>query len=243
MAELTFADIIEILVATRDQTANGQGDQHLAFMNYCLANVAKSSGQILQDLWVAFETQERKNGFFVEFGGGDGRWFSNSWFLERELGWGGIIAEPARCWYPMLRHNRACFIDDRCVWTRSGETVTFNQAPIQLHSTIDRYSGGDALAKTREGGELYPVETVSLNDLLTFWRAPRRIDYLSVDTEGSELDILSAFDFAAWDVRLITVEHNHTPRRQPMHDLLASKGFRRKFETLSGVDDWYVRIY
>jgi len=143
----------------------------------------------------------------------------------------------------MLRHNRACFIDDRCVWTRSGETVTFNQAPIQLHSTIDHYSGGDALAKTREGGELYPVETVSLNDLLTFWRAPRRIDYLSVDTEGSELDILSAFDFAAWDVRLITVEHNHTPRRQPMHDLLASKGFRRKFETLSGVDDWYVRIY
>jgi len=75
------------------------------------------------------------------------------------------------------------------------------------------------------------------------WSAPRRIDYLSIDTEGSELDILQALDFSAWEIRLLTVEHNHTPKRQAIHDFLASKGYRRKFETLSNVDDWYVRTY
>ena len=93
----------------------------------------------------------------------------------------------------------------------------------------------------RRDGRRYPVETVSLNDLLAFWEAPRRIDYLSLDTEGSELDILQHFDFAAHDVRLITVEHNHTARRQPILELLTARGYRRKFETLSSVDDWYVR--
>jgi hypothetical protein len=85
------------------------------------------------------------------------------------------------------------------------------------------------------------VETVSLNDLLAGWDAPRRIDYLSLDTEGSELDILQHFDFAARDVRLISVEHNHTARRRPIFDLLTARGYRRRFETLSSVDDWYVR--
>jgi len=61
--------------------------------------------------------------------------------------------------------------------------------------------------------EILQVETVSLNDLLLSQAAPPRIDYISIDTEGSELAILEAFDFARWDVRLFTIEHNLTMRR------------------------------
>jgi FkbM family methyltransferase len=243
MRNLSFAEALELLVALRDQTSASSPDPQLAFINFCLANATRSSSQFLQDLWVAHELKSRKNGFFVEFGAADGIRSSNSYFLEAELGWRGIVAEPARIWYPALRNNRACFIDDRCVWTQSGQSVAFNQPAIALHSTIDSYSDGDMHAETRKEGQRYAVETVSLNDLLAFWGAPRRIDYLSIDTEGSELDILQAFDFAAYDVRLITVEHNHTDQRQPLFDLLTAKGYQRKFEKLSNVDDWYVRTY
>lgn len=106
-----------------------------------------------------------------------------------------------------------------------------------------RDAQGDSLAGTRAEGQRYEVTTVSLNDLLAHWNAPRRIDYLSIDTEGSELDILQALDFGTWEIHLITVEHNHTPKRQEIHDFLVSKGYRRKFERLSNVDDWYVRTY
>ena len=50
-------------------------------------------------------------------------------------------------------------------------------------------------------------------------------------------------DFDRHDVRLISVEHNHTPKRDEILAFLTGKGYRRKFETLSNVDDWYVKTY
>lgn len=241
MRTTTYAEALELLVALRDQTSGPPNDEQVAFLGFCLRNIAQSHSQILQDLWVAYETKSHRNGYFVEFGGADGVRYSNSYFLERELGWNGIVAEPARVWHPAVRNNRGCIVDDRCVWVRTGEKLVFNQPPIAAHSTIETYAQGDMHADTRKDGLRYEVETISLLDLLEFWRAPRRIDYLSIDTEGSELDILQSFDFSAYDIRLITVEHNHTEKRQSLFDLLVSKGYRRKFEKLSSVDDWYVR--
>ena len=84
------------------------------------------------------------------------------------------------------------------------------------------------------------VDTVSLNDLLAEHGAPASIDYLSVDTEGSEFDILETFDFAKYQVRVITVEHNFKPdARESIQRLLESNGFRREFEIFSKGDDWY----
>jgi FkbM family methyltransferase len=242
MKPVALADVLEILVVLRDRPADGPGDEALGFLKFCQANLARSHGQFLQDLWVAYELKGQRDGFFVEFGAANGVHASNSLMLERGLGWRGVLAEPARVWREALGRNRTCAIDTRCVWSRSGETLTFNQPSIALHSTIDSYSAADGHAATRVEGERYPVETVSLIDLLKTWDAPARIDYLSVDTEGSELDILRAFDFSAYDVRLISVEHNHTEKRRAIFDLLTSKGFTRRFETLSNVDDWYAKI-
>jgi FkbM family methyltransferase len=239
---ITVADSLRVLVMLREHVRDAS-DDHLAFARFCVENLGWSRSQFLQDLWVAYELKSRRGGYFVEFGGADGIKFSNSYALETELGWSGIVAEPARIWYPALRRNRACAVDDRCVWSASGETLRFNQPAIAVHSTIDSFSASDMHAHTRVEGERYDVTTVSLTDLLDGWQAPRRIDYLSIDTEGSEADILEALDWDRYDIRLITVEHAHTDRRERLFDLLSGKGYRRKFESLSFVDDWYVRAY
>jgi hypothetical protein len=87
----------------------------------------------------------------------------------------------------------------------------------------------------------YEVPTVSLADLLTQHNAPREIDFLSVDTEGTEFEILSGFDFARWRVSVVAVEHNFDPvRRGKLRELLTSRGYRRCMRALSSFDDWYV---
>ena len=68
----------------------------------------------------------------------------------------------------------------------------------------------------------------------------KTIDYLSIDTEGSEFEILSNFDFETWKFAVITVEHNYTHDRERIYRLLSNYGYQRKFENLSAFDDWYI---
>ena len=239
---MTFAEGLDILAKLRDQSLD-PADEINRYVKFCLANIGWSRAQHLQDMWVAYELNSRRNGYFIEFGAMDGVQWSNTYGLEKQFGWNGIVSEPARIWHPAVNNNRDCAVDRRCVWTRTGETIRFNQTPINGLSTIDSYSDSDRHAHYRTEGQRYDVETVSLTDLLDFWKAPRRIDYLSIDTEGSELDILQAFDWSRHEIRLITVEHNHGDKRQPLYDMLTTKGYRRKFEQFSRADDWYVLTY
>jgi hypothetical protein len=71
--------------------------------------------------------------------------------------------------------------------------------------------------------------------------APFEIDYLSIDTEGSEFEILSSFDFSKFDIKIITCEHNYTENRIRIHDLLTRNGYHRVMQEISLFDDWYVK--
>ncbi|MBI3479391.1 MAG: FkbM family methyltransferase [Nitrosomonadales bacterium] len=213
------------------------------FLKYCADNMYKSHSQIFQDLFVQFMLQDKRGGFFVDFGATDGVNMSNSYTLEKTFGWTGILAEPARCWQQNLKNNRNSLIESRCVWNKTGDVLTFKEVVGAAElSTIGHYTESDGHSSARiETGVDYQVETISLNDLLKQHNAPTTIDYLSIDTEGSEFEILQAFDFDAYDIRIITVEHNHTPNREKIYSLLISKGYVRKLEALSLFDDWYVK--
>ena len=83
--------------------------------------------------------------------------------------------------------------------------------------------------------------TISLNDLLSKHNAPHIIGYLSIDTEGSEYDVICTLDFEKYSFKVITIEHNYGPKRQMIHELLTNHGYTRKFIGLSKFDDWYVK--
>ena len=200
----------------------------------------KSQAQFLQDIFVLSELSFKTSGFFVDFGATNGVNLSNSFLLEKEFGWNGILAEPARCWHEALKKNRRASIETRCVWKQTDSTLTFNEVHNSDLSTISSYSESDRYSSERKNGQVYEVETISLNDLLEKHQAPRKIDYLSIDTEGSEFDILKSFDFDKYSIQVITCEHNYTAKREEIYKLLKSKGYVRKYPELSEVDDWYV---
>jgi len=207
--------------------------------------LSKSRSQLRQDLFVISETEhklKKKGGYFIEFGATDGINLSNTYLLETEFSWTGILAEPARLWEKQLRANRPnASIETMCVWKDSNSSLIFNETYVAELSTIDSFSDRDLHRNTRSAGKKYEVQTISLNDLLIKHRAPKYIDYLSIDTEGSEYEILKAFNFDEFSFGIITVEHNYTPQREKIFALLTGHGYKRKYENISAFDDWYVK--
>ena len=205
-----------------------------------LAALPYSQSQMRQDLFALSECAFRRAGFFVEFGATDGKAISNSWLLEKKYGWNGILAEPGRCWHDQLKNERTAKLDFDCVWNKTGEILDFAEAMDARLSTLTSHASADAHASARRRSENYKVRTISLNDLLIRHDAPNHIDYLSIDTEGTEYEILSALDFDRFRFSVITCEHNFTPNRDRIHSLLTANGYRRKSEEVSHCDDWYI---
>ena len=207
-----------------------------------------SKAQLAQDLFALSFTESTAPGFFVEFGATDGVSLSNTWLLEKKLGWSGILAEPAKTWHNKLKANRNCIIDTKCVARNSGYKLQFlevnnaNGGCAELSGIKEFASNGDWASEIRlSNSKEYEVETISLNDLLDKHNAPNDIQFLSLDTEGSELEILGGYNFENRTIRSICVEHNYVEiNRKAINALLLNKGYAQVLEQVSKWDDWYV---
>ncbi len=200
-----------------------------------------STSQLGQDLWVLERTGYKRDGFFVEFGATDGVLLSNTFVLEKHFDWSGLLAEPNPEYFAELQKNRSGKTLDTCIAGRTGDKVEFVMA--DEFGGIKDYIGRDRHAHRRASYAELPeavlvLTTLSLDDFLKQNKAPRKIDYISVDTEGNELDILSAFPFDSWDVQMWSVEHNFTEDREKIFDLMSSHGYLRKEVRF---DDWYYK--
>lgn len=235
--------LIGLLDAQRADPSFRHGDM-LEFFAFCLPRLKDSHAQIMQDLWALYMLGEKRGGFFVEFGACDGQKLSNTLLLERAYGWTGILAEPNPVWHEALKRNRTARICTDCVAARSGEVVEFLSADQMPE--LSRIAGivpNDVHERNgnRDRQTRFAVNTISLNDLLESQGAPRVVDYLSLDTEGSEYEILRTTDFDRWSFRLISVEHaGETEKREAILTLLQSRGYTRWRPDLSRWDDWYV---
>lgn len=204
-----------------------------------IQHIEDACSQLGQDIFALTQIGTKQPGYFVEFGATDGKSLSNTYLLEKYFGWTGILAEPARVWHSALRSNRSCHIDQDCVWSESGKTLDFLETDIAELSTIRSFEDDDLNASRRAGGS-YGVSTVSFVDLLRRYEAPSTIEYLSIDTEGSEYEILRDFDFDTYRFKVISCEHNYSKNRVAIRSLLERHGYQAVRPDLSDFDDWYV---
>jgi hypothetical protein len=178
-------------------------------------------------------TSAKRPFFFVDVGAHDGAHLSNSKTLEDSGLWDGICVEP----FPRNFSGRRCALAAVALSGRAGERLQFVEGGA-LGGLVDLMPRG---ARRREAGRaaagvLTEVSTSDLGEVLAgrafklFGEtpAPRWIDFFSLDTEGSELEILRAFPFAEHDVGVWAIEHAwEQPKRSALCRLLASHGYRR----------------
>lgn len=200
-----------------------------------------SPSQLGQDLWVLSQTNYKKQGFFVEFGATDGVLLSNTYLLEKEFGWRGLCAEPNPKLFAQLKNNRNCTVSDACIADISGKEVQFILA--NEYGGIADFANNDGHSDKREAyaktGNIIKLTTISLHEFLLINNAPEKIDYMSVDTEGSEFSILNSFPFEKWDIKLFSIEHNFTPQRIETCALLESQGYKC---VEAQFDDWFIKV-
>ena len=227
------------------QRSSGLRDEEIfSFWEYCRGMLPRSRSQIFQDLWVLYMKGESHDGYFVEFGACDGVEMSNTWILEKEFNWTGILAEPNPVWHADLFANRSADISTSCVYWSTGNEVEFECAAENPElSYVSDIIPDDVHQKNGNRKKRYQikVETISLNELLDMYDAPSVVDYISVDTEGSEYAILKNFDFKKRQVDLFTVEHAGDPvKREKIRALMNSNGYENWRPELSRWDDWFV---
>ena len=232
----TFDDGLESYVC---HDAAWPGKTLQRFRDFALPYTAIYQGQVMQDLWTLYELDGLRGGFFVDFGATNGTTMSNSLILERNFDWTGIVAEPNPVFHDNLARSRTCHISHKCVHSSSGDTMDFIMAARPMFSRLEAASDGLEFAAGGIDNRI-AVDTITLNDLLDEHAAPDVIDFISIDTEGSELDIMANFDFSKRHVRLFAIEHNHEERRDDILALMTAQGYVRRLPELSKFDDWYI---
>lgn len=168
-------------------------------------------------LWRFFEGEP--SGVFVDVGAYDGIYLSNTYLLEK-LGWRGVCVEPLPTAFEWCRANRsgsACY-QAACVAESQTGTVVLHADEMGVFSSLEQSGSphdlgyhyhrlGLDFAGTRE----VRVPARSLGDILEE-EGLSRVDVLSVDTEGTELTVLSGLDLDKVDVRMMLIEANSPER-------------------------------
>jgi FkbM family methyltransferase len=186
-----------------------------------------------EDRWIVEHLALPEKGVFVEVGAAGGIADSNTYYLEQH-GWTGLVVEPNPDVLNELRRCRTCSVAACAVG--SDPSRRFFIHPISTWSGFDR-GGREILVTTRRLDELLNENRIS------------QIDLLSLDTEGSELDVWSTFDHDIWRPRIVIIEWDTAPlpsKERPIMDFFYRLPYRMVhrsagnliFERLSDARCW-----
>ena len=203
--------------------------------------------QLYQDVFASFIIGEKFDKTFLEFGATDGLNLSNSYLLENSFNWKGALSEPSPQWHDSLIKNRKkSKIIFKCIWKESGRKMDFFMSDHGELSTLKDFVDSDRISVPKntelrkKSGKTISVETISLNDVIKEYFSNICPSYISIDTEGSEYEILKSLDLDNFRPRLFTIEHNFTQNELKIDKHLIANGYKRIFRKLTAFDAWYI---
>ena len=156
--------------------------------------------------------KDKKEGFFVDIGAMDGVTYSNTRHLVEYYDWGGILVEPHPIFFEKLK----------LLYDRNNRITLFNNACLDKETEVDFFmysDGNDACVSTISdvfknrvisiyGDKFAPeplkIKTKTLNGII----ADYSVDFLSIDVEGVDMEVLSSNDWNKNRPSLICIEHS-----------------------------------
>lgn len=185
----------------------------------------------------------KKNGFFIDVGANDGVSINSTYFLEKHLEWSGICLEPLERRYLELVKNRPRSIClNKALYNKNG-VISFRDVsgyPEMLSGIEECYSDNHkqriAHESNFDNNKVITVECINFDKLIEDYNI-KKINYLKIDTEGSEFEILKSLNFEKVDIEVIDVENNYNV---DYASFLKSKGYSLKLK--HHIDEIYIKI-
>ena len=175
-----------------------------------------------------------KNGFYVDVGAHDGISINNTLYFDKNNNWTGINIEPIKNVFDKLVNNRPNNINLNCaVCNNDGETdFLCNTGYTEMISGIKRHFDIRHFNRLQHENkimgsttEVIKVKTKKLETILDENNI-KRINYLSIDVEGAEFEVIKSINFDKVFIDVIGFENNYNNISVPIVDYLQKKGFK-----------------
>ena len=220
-----------------------------------LSNLLKKeylSSQFLQEIFVQihidrFEQDAIFSGIservVVDIGAASPTHFSNTKYLL-ENGFFGILVEPNPYFYNQLRKY---YGEKHKIWNGAivGESSNKEQIMIDAGylSSLLNSEHHDQFEKIRKRIQKnqFNIQVLGSKSFVTDFNIPQKFLYLSIDAEGSDLDIIQHWPFQGARPICVTVEHNFNPFiEKSIDECMKNNGYSRVLRRFSSVDGYYV---
>lgn len=169
--------------------------------------------------------KNEKQGFFVEIGAYDGILGSNCFHFEKFHNWNGIAFEPSKTQFEKLKQNRKCKLVNKPLSEKQKE-VDFFEVEEGLTMMSGIYDDNFISEKAIKNDPNSKFKTTKL--LSTTFEEnisyETEIDYISIDIEGGELNVLKSIDFDKYSIKVISVENN-SPDKNDFKSFFNKKNF------------------
>lgn len=180
--------------------------------------------------------RDRRGGFFLDVGAGDPIRNSTTYYLEKHLGWSGIAVDALAEYAPAYARERP--------QTRffSFFVSTKTDVPHEFFASAER-DFSSATGRDPRGGtyQRRQVATMALDDLLGREHV-ERIDFLSMDIEGSEPAALAGLDVARYRPELVCIEISSSESGRAIAEYFLLRGCREivAYRAVDGINRYYT---
>ncbi|MAH44349.1 hypothetical protein CMI37_00875 [Candidatus Pacearchaeota archaeon] len=199
-------------------------------------------GQFSTDALIELYFPGKQDGICVEVGAANGIRGSNTLYFEN-LGWRALCIEPNPDYFQMVQAARQEAVQCAC-GSSDEESVPFTVFDIGKHNIMSSVSGLEPDKRLVEQHShiinntmQIDVEVKTLDTILTEADFGVMIDFISIDTEGTELDALKGLDLTRWDVSLLVVENNFNDPE--IEEYLTSFGYYK--DARWKINDFYYK--
>ena len=147
----------------------------------------------------------QKTGFYIEIGANNGYNGSTTFWAE-QLGWKGICIEPQSKTFEQLKKYRKCALYNIAISDENKKNIEFITFPER------DYRSGFASTMTQKHIEkakefsymsTTTVNAITFNDMMKDFPEIKHIDFMSIDTEGHEMNVLQSIDFDKYTFGLL----------------------------------------